>query len=96
MRVYFEDQGQNFLWWDVNESTGIIEDCGPLQSFHWVNGRVRVERESLIVGFRPFYYKNEVNAAEKWGDYVKYKIIEILGGNYLGFPEPELNRQTGR
>ncbi len=38
-RIYFEDHGQDFLSWTVNEQ-GIVVECEPFQSWLWVGARV--------------------------------------------------------
>lgn len=38
-RIYFEDNGQDFLWWEINEA-GIVVDCSPFQSAVWEGSEV--------------------------------------------------------
>jgi hypothetical protein len=33
-RVYFEDKGQDFLWWDLDHEKKVV-DCGPFQASVW-------------------------------------------------------------
>lgn len=34
-RIYFEDDGQDFLWWDLDDENNVV-DCGPFQAWLWV------------------------------------------------------------
>lgn len=34
-RIHFEDHGQDFLWWDIDEE-GCVIDCGPFQADVWI------------------------------------------------------------
>lgn len=41
IRFYFEDHGQDFLWWDVKDSddfAGEVVDAGPFQASIWADG----------------------------------------------------------
>jgi hypothetical protein len=40
MRIHFEDHGQDFLTFQLNNA-GVIVDCTPFQSFVWVGQRVK-------------------------------------------------------
>lgn len=33
-RVHFEDQGQDFLWWDI-DNDGVVQAAGPFQNEIW-------------------------------------------------------------
>lgn len=48
-RVYFEDHGQDFLFWDIDNNTGEVVDCQPFQAFHWT-GRIVANVSTLAVG----------------------------------------------
>lgn len=39
IRFHFEDRGQDFTWWDIDEESGEVVDCGPFQASIWANGR---------------------------------------------------------
>lgn len=39
-RIKFEDHGQDFTWWDVDED-GIVVGCGPFQAGIWCGCKVR-------------------------------------------------------
>lgn len=43
-RIYFEDHGQDFLWWDLNEKKEVV-DCGPFQASVWVGSKVTSDLE---------------------------------------------------
>lgn len=54
-RLHFEDQGQDFLWWDINQSDEVV-DCGPFQASIWVGSQIIADSESGIVeGDRPLF-----------------------------------------
>ncbi|HAZ00683.1 MAG: hypothetical protein A2W90_14495 [Bacteroidetes bacterium GWF2_42_66] len=38
-KIYFEDHGQDFLWWIIDEN-GTVIDCGPFQASVWVDCKV--------------------------------------------------------
>ncbi|MDL2332864.1 hypothetical protein [Brucella inopinata] len=41
IRFHFEDNGQDFLWWDVEDlgdGIGKVVDAGPFQAWAWANG----------------------------------------------------------
>ncbi len=44
--VTFEDNGQDFLEFDLDED-GIVIDCRPFQAFLWVNHKV-INHDSLV------------------------------------------------
>ncbi|MCF6368310.1 hypothetical protein [Rhizobium halophilum] len=42
IRFHFEDRGQDFLWWDVEDNgqgIGKVVDAGPFQQSLWANGK---------------------------------------------------------
>jgi len=39
LTVFFEDDGQDFLEWDIND-TGEVVDCRPFQSWLWIGTKV--------------------------------------------------------
>jgi hypothetical protein len=47
-RIFFEDQGQDFLWWDLNHELKVV-DCGPFQASVWVGCIVIDDSESGIL-----------------------------------------------
>jgi hypothetical protein len=54
-RIYFEDHGQDFLWWDINQD-GDVVDCGPFQASVWVGCEIFDDSESgLLEGDRPCF-----------------------------------------
>ena len=48
MRIHFEDHGQDFLTWQLNNS-GVVVDCAPYQARFWVGGLVE-GHENLKAG----------------------------------------------
>lgn len=58
-RIHFEDQGQDFLWWDINELDEVI-DCGPFQASVWVGCQLIIDNEGgLLEGDRPFFMNQD-------------------------------------
>jgi len=53
-RIHFDDQGQDFLWWDLDES-GLVVDCGPFQASIWVGSKVDMPVEE----FTKPYFENK-------------------------------------
>jgi len=42
IRFHFEDHGQDFLFWDVEDNgagVGKVVDAGPFQAWAWADGR---------------------------------------------------------
>lgn len=55
--VHFEDHGQDFLEWDIDDATGAVFGCRPFQHDLWV-GRRRVDTDCLAAlrpGGKVFY-----------------------------------------
>ena len=48
IRVEFEDNGQDFLQWDVDAKSGLIVDCQPFQYTLWCNGKTHVAKPTNI------------------------------------------------
>ena len=46
--IYFEDQGQDFLEWDV-DANGVVVGCRPFQADIWCGAVV----ENICEGLRP-------------------------------------------
>lgn len=54
-RIHFEDNGQDFLWWDI-DAAGSVVGCGPFQAWCWVGLEVAlstVRKGSCIATRRP-------------------------------------------
>ena len=68
-KINFEDRGQDFLWWVIDENYEVT-DCGPFQASVWVGSQI--ERETLAVGEQPCFETNT-------GQYLqlKYKVESI-------------------
>ncbi|MEN5434123.1 hypothetical protein ABE545_10810 [Sphingobacterium faecium] len=47
-KIYFEDQGQDILWWEIG-AYGIVSACGPFQGSIWIGSEV-IAHEFLKVG----------------------------------------------
>lgn len=69
-KIYFEDHGQDFLWWTIDRD-GFVIDCGPFQASVWVGSQV-LQPYNLKVG-------GEVDFNTKRGSLLtlKYKIKKI-------------------
>lgn len=80
--ITFEDRGQDFLWWEIDDTTGRIVGCGPLQADAWASGKISVDMASVHVGQRPTFYGP---ATEPDGRTLKYEITAIrpakIGGS---------------
>lgn len=50
LRIQFEDNGQDFLHWDVHPDTGKVLDCQPFQYSIWCDGRRHVDLTSAEPG----------------------------------------------
>lgn len=73
-RLTFEDKGQDFLWWEVDDQTGRIVGCGPHQASVWASGRCSVDMNTVLVGERPIFHGP---ATEPGGRFLNYCIAEI-------------------
>lgn len=71
--IEFEDQGQDFLRWHVEEKTGKAFDCEPCQKFMWVG--VTVALEKLKIGGKVLFTRDLVTAKT-----IKYPIKSIVSG----------------
>jgi len=73
IRIHFEDNGQDFLWWDVDEHGNVL-DCGPFQASIWV-GCIILDPEDLQRG-------SEVEFVNKSGDMLilKHKVDRVSKG----------------
>lgn len=49
--IFFEDQGQDFLEWDLNDENEVI-DSRPFQSWMWVGHKV----DRINVGEQPLIF----------------------------------------
>jgi hypothetical protein len=47
-KIFFEDRGQDFLWWVVDDKGAVI-DCGPFQATVWTKCTV-LNHDRLFVG----------------------------------------------
>lgn len=73
-RITFENRGQDFLWWEVDEQTGRIMGCGPLGAELWASGRCTVDVATVVVGQRPTFHGP---ATEPEGRTLRYEIVAI-------------------
>lgn len=71
-KLHFEDKGQDFLWWKINED-GDVVDCGPFQASVWVGVVIFDDSESgLLEGDRPWFISKNGELKQ-----LNYKIEEI-------------------
>lgn len=68
--ITFEDNGQDFLEWDVNEQ-GIVIDCRPFQKWMWCGCKVDIK--SFNSGSHVNYLHPRVGAGQ-----IKYRIEKIF------------------
>lgn len=73
-RLTFEDKGQDFLWWEVDDQTGRIMGCGPHLASVWASGKCSVDMNTVVVGERPVFHGP---ATEPGGRFLNYRIAEI-------------------
>lgn len=83
-RISFQDKGQDFLWWEVDDSTGRIVGCGPHQAHAWASGKCSVDLATVKLGMRPVFFGP---ATEPEGRTLNYQIealapAEIGGGGW--------------
>jgi len=70
----FEDRGQDFLWWEVDDQSGRIVGCGPHQASVWASGRCSVDMSTVALGERPIFHGP---ATEPGGRTLNYVIAAI-------------------
>lgn len=98
-RLTFEDKGQDFLWWEVDDQTGRILGCGPRQADLWASGKCSVDMNTVAVGECPIFHGP---ATEPGGRFLKYRIAAIrpaeTGGGVASMTElsPELIARVAR
>jgi hypothetical protein len=73
--VEFQDQGQDFITWDIEESTGEVFKVHPFQEWLWCG--VIVNLEELVVGETLTYTRDEARRS------IRYPIKSIVGGRIL-------------
>ena len=80
MKIEFEDQGQDMLWLEVDNETGLITDCGPYHHDLYANKDFWVELEciSLRAGWHVLYYANAHFAESKVGHYFVWPVREVI------------------
>jgi hypothetical protein len=71
--IFFEDCGQDFLYWLVEVETGKVIDCGPFQYSVWEGTIVKYVYDIEIGG--------EVHVKTKFGDdtTMNYLVIGLKG-----------------
>lgn len=74
IRIHFEDHGQDFCWWELEDSgdgySYRIVDCGPFQARFWT--KYRVAKDSVRVDKAPLVTRDQVTASN-----LKYRITRI-------------------
>ncbi|MCH7400107.1 hypothetical protein MM236_19080 [Belliella sp. DSM 107340] len=71
-RIHFEDQGQDFLSWDLDRLDEVV-GCEPFQGSVWIGCVVITDSESgLLEGDRPHFVNKIGNLRQ-----LKYKIERI-------------------
>lgn len=59
MKIKFEDNGQDFLWWEL-DNEGFVINAGPFQASVWVGSQVYMP-EHIQPG-------DELDYIDKWGE----------------------------
>lgn len=71
-KLHFEDQGQDFLWWEINEEEEVV-DCGPFQASIWVGCQLITDSETgLVEGDCPVFMNKQGEMKQ-----LLYKVEEI-------------------
>ena len=73
-RITFEDRGQDFLWWEVDDATGRILGCGPYQAHLWASGKCSVDMDTVRIGQKPTFHGP---ATEPEGRTLNYAIATL-------------------
>lgn len=72
--IEFEDGGQDFLQWDIDEKTGKILDCRPFQASIWMRNKV-VNYQNLQPGMNIVITSPYTESGEM---VIKYPISNII------------------
>ncbi|MBQ1761292.1 MAG: hypothetical protein IIZ92_00135 [Aquincola sp.] len=72
--LQFEDQGQDFLQWWVEPTTGLVFDCRPFQASLWCYRRVFGDVRQLVPGQRVRLEDQEA------GKSIKYPLVSVIAG----------------
>lgn len=74
IRIHFQDHGQDFLWWDLEERDDgysyRVVDCGPFQAWFWT--KYFVAKDSVRKGRQPLITKDEIDCSP-----LKYPITRV-------------------
>lgn len=84
-RVTFECRGQDFHWWEIDDTTGRIVGCGPQGASTWASGRCSVDMATVSVGKRPTFHGP---ATEPEGRTLSWEIVEIALAEAVGGVHP--------
>lgn len=73
--ITFEDQGQDFLEWDIDLNNKVIA-CRPCQGFLWIGSQItnRVIKPGCFIRFKSDKLKAHACGASL---VLKYKVIEL-------------------
>ena len=70
--ITFQDQGQDFLEWDLSAKGKVVE-CRPFQGFHWNGRKVHNHKELQVGGFVIV----STSATSNGRMQIKYPIVDI-------------------
>lgn len=73
IRLHFEDQGQNFLTWDVDVETTKVVGCEPFQASIWCGNTV-VNIDDVVLGLTD---KVEFETPDFEEFAVNYPVVEV-------------------
>ncbi len=72
-RLHFEDQGQDFLTWDVDVETTKVVGCAPFQASIWCGNTV-VNIDDVVLGLTD---KVEFETFDFEQLTLKYPVVEV-------------------
>lgn len=68
--LHFEDRGQDFLEWDVDDQ-GVVVACRPFQEWVW-NGSLMLDHPDFRIGTAPAYVNSDGQIRT-----LNYRIVKI-------------------
>lgn len=71
MRITFEDHGQDFITWKL-DNNGVVVDCMPFQAFVWCGVRVELSRKLQVGDIVAFRRAGEIHI-----NTIRYPVAEI-------------------
>jgi hypothetical protein len=83
--VHFEDNGQDFLIWEIDPDTGNIVACTPFQDWLWCKFTMLTPQEELFPGgFITVYRKDTEDKPTE----IKHRIERVILPDEVEEPQP--------